>query len=650
MKHLIMCTAGHIDHGKTSLIKALTGFDCDTHPQEKERGITINPGFTHIDLNVDKVKHRLGIVDVPGHHRFIKNMLAGASGVDFTLMVIAADDGVMPQTKEHLAILSCLDIKGGIIALTKADKVDEDVLEMVKEDIAEHVRGTPLETAKVMPVSSITGEGIDELKTEIKRVMKKVPAKPKGRIYREFIDRIFSVQGFGTVITGSVLEGQVKKGDQIYILPMGTEVKVKKIERHGEEVEKIGAGDRAAINISGLKPKDYKRGQLLCSEVLETTSRIDAYVKLVEFKGALKSISSCLFFCGTQYCQAKVNLLSTKSAQAGDEVFVQLELEKPLVILPGDMFVLRKCSADETIGGGKVLDSFPLVHRKRTPEIVESLKLRRSGELSLTLKSEVNKYIQFVSLSDLSNKLNQFKEDLEKGFAQIKKEVFEIAIENEKYYLSGEREKVLFTEVIDTLQKFHKKNNLSQKGMESGHAFGEALIQKYFTSSQIVAGYLAELAKQEKIKKAPLGGYCHPDFKLEQSEEEKKMIKEMRAFIDQKGPFLTSKKEVGEYISKKYSLNDKDLKNLFSYIQESEEMKYIEESYISTQVFTNIVKDILTFLNQNSDGGTISQIRESIGSNRKSCLVFVNYCDKEGLTIRNGDIRVISDNGRKLLA
>ena len=185
--------------------------------------------------------------------------------------------------------------------------------------------------------------------------------------------------------------------------------------------------------------------------------------------------------------------------------------------------------------------------------------------------------------------------------------------------------------------------------MEAGFAFGEAAIQKYFTSSQIVAGYLAALESQEKIKKAPLGGYCHLDFKLEQSEDEKKMIKEIRAFIDKKGPFLSSKKEVGEYIGKKYSLKEKELKNIFSYIQESAEMKYIEESYISNEMFQNIVIKILSFLQQNEQGGTISQIREHIESNRKSSLVFVNYCDKEGLTIRNGDIRVISDNGRKLL-
>ncbi|MCD4697331.1 MAG: selenocysteine-specific translation elongation factor, partial [Bacteroidales bacterium] len=261
MKHLILGTAGHVDHGKTALIKAITNIDCDTHKEEKERGITINLGFTHYNLPSGE---SIGIVDVPGHKDFIKTMVAGAYGIDVVLLVVAADSGIMPQTEEHLRIIEMLGIEQGIVALTKADLVDEETLELAELEISEFLEGTKFENAPIIPVSSVTGKGIPELLETIGKILPEIKEKEKSDRFRMYIDRIFNVKGVGFVVTGSVLEGEISTGKDLYLLPgKSKKIKIRNLERHGEIVEKVFSGDRAAINLSGMKFENYSRGMVL---------------------------------------------------------------------------------------------------------------------------------------------------------------------------------------------------------------------------------------------------------------------------------------------------------------------------------------------------------------------------------------------------
>jgi selenocysteine-specific elongation factor len=327
MKHLIMGTAGHVDHGKTSLVKALTRIDCDTHVEEKKRGITIHLGFAHLDLGDGET---LGIVDVPGHKDFIHTMVGGASGIDFVLLVIAADSGIMPQTREHLNIMRILGIKRGIIVLTKADLVDTELLAMVREEVRELVAGTFLENAPMVDVSAKTGAGLEALQDAIRTLVQQSEAKPEAGVFRLFVDRIFTVSGFGTVVTGSVLSGKVRTGDTLYLLP-GKEdgYRVRRLERHGAEVSEIVAWDRSSINLVGLEKADFRRGMLLSDRLLRASTMIDARLEIYEPEVALGHWSQVIFHVGTHEQQARLHLLDKDKLKAGETALVQIHLREP---------------------------------------------------------------------------------------------------------------------------------------------------------------------------------------------------------------------------------------------------------------------------------------------------------------------------------
>ncbi len=357
MKRVVVGTAGHIDHGKTQLVKALTGIDTDRLREEKERGITIDLGFAHLALAPDL---RVSIVDVPGHERFVKNMVAGASGIDLVLMVIAADEGVMPQTREHLAICQFLGVEKGLVALTKADLVEKDWLEMVAHDVREFLRGSFLEGAPMVATSAVTGEGLEELRQELARLCEEVSEKGTGVSFRMPIDRVFTIKGFGTVVTGTVHSGQVKVGDTLEVLPRGLEVRVRGLQVHGRDVEEVGPGDRAAINLAGVGKEELIRGDVLVSPgAFAPSDFVDVSLTLMEGARPLKNWTRLRFHWGTAETMGRVKLLDREVLKPGEETLVRIHLEEPAVTAPGDPFVIRSFSPVVTIGGGRVLDSNP---------------------------------------------------------------------------------------------------------------------------------------------------------------------------------------------------------------------------------------------------------------------------------------------------
>jgi selenocysteine-specific elongation factor len=378
MKHLILGTAGHIDHGKTSLVRALTGIDTDRLKEEKERGITIELGFAHMELPGEIL---LGIVDVPGHERFVRSMVAGVGGMDLVMLVIAADEGVMPQTREHLEICQLLGVKKGLVALTKNDMVDGDWLGLVCEEVRDYLGGTFLEGAAIVPVSSRTGAGLEELKGALTELAKTVCEKEAEGPFRLPVDRVFTMTGFGTVVTGTLVAGEIAVGDEVEILPAGRSCRVRGIQSHGSKEERAAAGQRVAVNLQGVDHSEVERGAVVVPRgVYRTTRAVDARLEnLPSSSGSLKHRARLRLHSATYEVPAQVILLDRDVLEPGDSAFVQLRLKSPVLLLPGDPFVLRSYSPRATVGGGVVLDPAPPRRRRRSEAALELLNALDGG-------------------------------------------------------------------------------------------------------------------------------------------------------------------------------------------------------------------------------------------------------------------------------
>jgi selenocysteine-specific elongation factor len=367
-KSVIVGTAGHIDHGKTALVKALTGIDADRLEEEKRRGITIDIGFAHLELEGPGPEARgpsgtlrIGFVDVPGHEKFVRNMLAGVGGIDLLLLVIAADEAIKPQTREHFDIARLLAIKRGIVALTKSDLVDKDSLDVVRLEVEEFLKGSFLEGAPIVPVSSLKGTGLDDLKRELARAATEVQPRDASALFRLPIDRVFTMKGHGTVVTGTLISGAVKKEDEVEVFPAGKRARVRSVQVHGATAEQALAGQRTALNLAGVDKADLARGMVLAPpETMRATKRLDVQVTLLKSAKALKDRARVHFHAYTAETIAEVVLVEGKQLAPGTQGYAQLRLAEPTLLLPGDRFILRQFSPVVTIGGGAVLDADPM--------------------------------------------------------------------------------------------------------------------------------------------------------------------------------------------------------------------------------------------------------------------------------------------------
>ena len=419
MKHLILGTAGHIDHGKTSLVKALTGVDTDRLKEEKARGITIELGFAHLELPGEL---RFGIVDVPGHERFVRTMVAGVGGMDLVLLVIAADEGIMPQTREHLEICELLGVKRGIVVLTKKDMVEPDWLDLVTEEVREYLAESFLAEAPIVAVSSRSGDGIDKLKAELARMAGEIEQKRVDSPFRLPVDRVFTVTGFGTVVTGTLLAGAVTVGDEVEILPSGIACRVRGVQSFGSKVEKGGAGERLAVNLQGVDHTDVQRGDVVVPKGLyKPTSAVDVRLNyLASASKELKHRASVRLHSATYEVPAKIILFDRDALQPGDSAYVQLRLSHPVLLLPGDPFVLRTYSPQATLGGGTVLDPAPPRRRRRSAEALELLAAAESGvdqeRIRLLVESSL---LSGISIQEMVNRSGMSGKRIEGALAPL---------------------------------------------------------------------------------------------------------------------------------------------------------------------------------------------------------------------------------------
>ncbi len=461
MKNIIVGTAGHIDHGKTTLIKALTGRNTDRWEEEQRRGITIDLGFTYFDL---KNGDRVGIIDVPGHEKFINNMVAGVVGMDLVLLVVAADEGIMPQTREHMDILGLLGIKKSILVINKCDLVDEEWLELVEEEIQEELEGTFLEGAPVVKVSAATGQGLDELTDTIQQLMSdEVVAKDTQTIPRLPIDRAFTLSGFGTIITGTLMSGTITREDVLEMYPIGKECKIRNIQVHGQNQDKCYAGQRVAINLSNVKKKEIRRGCVLAPKnSMKNTDLLDVKLKVLEDSMRILTNHERLhLYTGTSEILCRAVLLDKEQIGPGEEGLVQLRLEEEIAVKRGDRFVVRFYSPMETIGGGIVLEPNPVRKKRFDAQAIEELKKKESGSLGDVMELQIKEHGDtMITLAELAKVMAHSVDELKEYLEELEESgtIFVFPMKKDTYLWHRDSEFAVRQKIEETLQKYHSEH------------------------------------------------------------------------------------------------------------------------------------------------------------------------------------------------
>lgn len=626
MKNVILGTAGHIDHGKTTLIKALTGRETDNLKEEKQRGISINLGFTYFDL---PSKKRVGIVDVPGHEKFIKNMLAGACGIDIVLLVIAADEGVMPQTIEHLDILNYLDVKKGIIVLTKCDLVDEEFIELVKDDVREKTKGLFIEGAPIVEVDSVSRRGLDKLVQKIDEISEDIEEKKTDAPSRMSIDRVFSLKGFGTIVTGTLIEGKISVDDEMTIYPSEKKVKVRNLQVHGCDVKTAYAGQRTAINLSNIKVSEIQRGDVIAQTgSVEESMMIDVNISLVEHcKKSLKHWDRIRIFHGTKQILCRIVPLNEDEIQYGESGYAQLRLEEKIVAKKGDRFIIRSYSPMDTIGGGVIIDTAPKKHKIYDESVIEALKIKEKGELKDILEEYLKLNLSnYITLKELVSYTGEKEEYVKEGLNALIDENKVFCVN--KYYLHISHYQKLKERVIDILTKYHKQYRL-RNGILKEELRSKVDNSLKVKDMDVILNKMVE-EKDIKVQDNLVSNY---DFEVKFNQKQ-----------------LSIKKEI-EDKSRKNGLNSlmtkDDICNKNKFYEEvlealtGETIQKLDDAYyIDKKVYENVKKDLLEYLNKNKEI-TVAQFRDITKSNRKISIVMLEHFDRNRITKRVEDKRIL---------
>jgi selenocysteine-specific elongation factor len=642
MKRLILGTAGHVDHGKTALIKALTGFDCDTHKEETARGITINLGFTHLELPSGA---SVGIVDVPGHSDFVHTMVSGAMGIDLCVLVVAADNGVMPQTREHLQIMDVLGIRAGLVALTKIDLVEPELAELAEGELRTLLEGTFLAGCPIVRVSALTGEGLPTLVETLDRVAQAIPERPAGRVFRLFPDRVFSVAGFGTVVTGSVLGGELHREDTAWLLPPGRKLRVRRLERHGLEVDTVRAGDRASLNLVGLERDEFRRGMVVSDRPLAATSRIDARLRLFSDARPLGRWTRAVLHLGTYEHQARVHLLDQESLAPGATGLAQLQLGEPCVVQAGDRFVLRSTSSDLSLGGGEVLDPKPLHHRRRTSAVAAALAELSSGQFPLLLAAEIRKQRHAIDRARLAELLNVAEEDIEKVVAgSLPRDIVVLGEASRPIFLSSAVRDRLTSGILAALERHHRENPLSERGRTTEELMGPLGIDRGGDGESALRLLLEQLERERRVK-AVAHTWTLFSHRVELSPDRRRHSSFVEEFLAQQGMTTPSIADLTAAAAR-LGMKERDVDQALRYLVEQKRVHQVEGEYLAAKVVDACRAALLKELAGRTKGLTVAEFRDLVSGNRRICLLLLALFDREGLTRREGDTRALTDKGR----
>ena len=629
MKNIIIGTAGHVDHGKTTLIKALSGIDTDRLIEEKKRGITIELGFAHIPNDAG---YNIGVIDVPGHEKFIKHMLAGIGGIDFVLFVVAADEGIMPQTREHFEILNSLGIDDGIIAVTKTDMVDEEWLEMLLEEVDDYFRGSFLEGKPVIPVSAATGEGIDELKAEIiAKCNRENKRREEKELFRLPVDRVFTMRGFGTVVTGTLMDGNVRVGDDVVIYPEGTKAKVRGIQTYGKDTDIAVAGQRTAINLSGVSKEDIDRGDIVAyTDAVTVTSMIDTELSIFSSTDRVVLNNSRVhLYCGSDEVLCKVILLDRDALSAGEKAYAQLRLEEPAAVRRGDRFIIRFYSPIITVGGGRIIDTIPAKHKRNKPEILEAMDVLSHGSIEEIIHAKACER-RFVKKKELASELGLLSHEMEAatagGIADGSLAVLPdgtIVSESKIAGLTEDTEKII--------SGYHDDNPLSD-GIPRQELISRMKKRWFTDDDKLVQAVLKYLMGQGVIedrgKSIAISG-----FSIEYTDEQKALKDRIAAIYAGAGIEMIKNDEI-------YALY-KDIRIVRAILEdlESEGVIYkVNPSYnIDRKAWDQALDTAMTF----EEEFTLAEYRDRLGTSRKYAAELLPALDKAGITVFDGEKRKI---------
>ncbi len=639
MREIVLGTAGHVDHGKTSLVKALTNIDTDRLEEEKKRGITIELGFAYLDLPCG---HRLGIVDVPGHERFVKNMVAGVTGMDILAFVIAADEGIMPQTKEHFEICSLLGVSQGIIVITKKDMVEDEWLEMVEEEIRDFCQDSFLEDAPLVKVSSTTGEGIEELKSLLDSIVKK---HTFGEVFGPFrlpVDRVFAMKGFGAVITGTSISGRISLGEELQLYPTNRTAKVRGIQVHSESVEIVEAGHRTAINLQGVETLEIQRGMVAASPAaLKPSYMLDCQMKYLSSSSKpLKHRSRVRVHLGTAEIMGRVSLIDRDELQPGNEAGVQLLLEEPVAVWPEDHFVVRSYSPVITIGGGQILGNASLRKRKRLSakdreNNIATFKVLESGTLEEKILLHLSEsQAKGLTFDEVSVCLGIFGKHLKK--------ILNIPISNKKIvvvdstsqrYLDCRIATKIKNTIVEVLTGFHQKNPL-QDGLskeELRGAIGKLVDLKVF------AYCLNELIRSnEVVQEESLVRLATHEVALQADEQE--LQNDLLNWYRQKGLATATIKETNEEFSE---YPEKLLKEVISLLLREDKLVKISETlFYHKDIIDSLTTEVVAFMQKEGEIDA-PRFKEMTGLTRKFSIPILEYFDRTKLTYRVEDKRIL---------
>ena len=623
-----------MDHGKTCLIRALTGIDTDRLKEEKKRGITIELGFAWMDFPKGE---RVGIVDVPGHEKFVKNMLAGVAGMDMVMLVVAADEGIMPQTVEHLDILSILGVRCGVVVITKTDAADPELTELVEEDVRELVKGTFLEDAPVVPVSVYKNQGIDRLRDTLYQMYQGLPEHKETRAFRLPVDRVFTLKGFGTVVTGTLFGGRIKKEQEAYLYPKNTSVKIRSIQVHETNVEEAHAGQRVALNLPDRKKQEIRRGDVVAlKNSMYPTMMADVSLTVLRHtQRSVKNGSRVHVYHGTRELLGKVILLDRDELKAGETCYAQLRLEEETVLEKGERFVIRFYSPAETIGGGTVLDICPRKHKRNDQKVLEACRIKESGTREEMLElSAWEHWGSFFTLEELAGRSALDKSGLKHTAEKLAERKILVRL-NENLYIHRQEMDFYRKRAETVLDEFHKANPLKE-GMG---------IEELRSRMKIAEGKLADdilaVLKAEKVIKEEHGLISKKRFRVVLKEDEDAMVKEiLNHYLDEGfAPLATE-------IYLKEHRNQKKFPAVFTSLLNKKALIRLDVQYCVHRDYYEKAKTAFREMAEKKPEVALGEYRDYLGCSRKVAVALLEHFDKNGFTRKTEGGRVLKASGK----
>ena len=623
-----------MDHGKTCLIRALTGIDTDRLKEEKKRGITIELGFAWMDFPKGE---RVGIVDVPGHEKFVKNMLAGVAGMDMVMLVVAADEGIMPQTVEHLDILSILGVRCGVVVITKTDAADPELTELVEEDVRELVKGTFLEDAPVVPVSVYKNQGIDRLRDTLYQMYQGLPEHKETRAFRLPVDRVFTLKGFGTVVTGTLFGGRIKKEQEAYLYPKNTSVKIRSIQVHETNVEEAHAGQRVALNLPDRKKQEIRRGDVVAlKNSMYPTMMADVSLTVLRHtQRSVKNGSRVHVYHGTRELLGKVILLDRDELKAGETCYAQLRLEEETVLEKGERFVIRFYSPAETIGGGTVLDICPRKHKRNDQKVLEACRIKESGTREEMLElSAWEHWGSFFTLEELAGRSTLDKSGLKHTAEKLAERKILVRL-NENLYIHRQEMDFYRKRAETVLDEFHKANPLKE-GMG---------IEELRSRMKIAEGKLADdilaVLKAEKVIKEEHGLISKKRFRVVLKEDEDAMVKEiLNHYLDEGFAPLATELYLKEH------RNQKKFPAVFTSLLNKKALIRLDVQYCVHRDYYEKAKTAFREMAEKKPEVALGEYRDYLGCSRKVAVALLEHFDKNGFTRKTEGGRVLKASGK----